>query len=315
MKTVIPARMMLRVSMVTVMVTVGTLLLATAFPADASFTQFKILERRGDLVVLSHDVGNQAAPYLYVEGDPRRHAEHPTTIYYRIDLSEPPPGISVDDMEAAIESAVDTFNAVTCGRNVQLVRLPSAPGEDLGAAQHALGWGGQADDFAADITFAGWVPQGFFDEIGFGPSNGLAVPVAFDADGQSLVWGLDVFDPSREFSDVDANGKIDLYATEIYFNADSNYVLDDPERANTLFYIDLESIVLHELGHGLGMDHFGRSEVILDEDFNFVDLVVNPNSVSLMNTANYFQTRELSGSDIASFCGIYASWGVGRNRN
>lgn len=309
MQTVIPARLMLIVGVASA----SLLLLATALPADASFTQFKILERRGDLVVLSHDVGNQAAPYLYVEGDPRRHAEDPTTIYYRIDLSEPPPDISVADTEAAIESAVDTFNAVTCGRNLQLVRLPSAPGEDLGAAQRALGWGGQGDDFEADITFAGWVPQGFFDDIGFGPANALAVPVAFDVDGQSLVWGLDVFDPSREFSDVDANGKIDLYATEIYFNADSNYVLDDPELANTLFSIDVESIVLHELGHGLGMDHFGRSEVILDEDGNFVDLVVNRNSVPLMNTSNYFQTRELSGSDVASFCGIYANWGRGRN--
>ena len=87
-------------------------------------------------------------------------------------------------------------------------------------------------------------------------------------------------------------------------------ITTDPVAGNSPFSIDLESIALHELGHALGMDHFGRTEIILDENFDFVDIVLNPNSTPLMNTNNYLTTRELSGSDVASFCEIYANWGT-----
>jgi hypothetical protein len=176
--------------------------------------------------------------------------------------------------------------------------------------QHRVGLGGEPTP-AADLTFAGWVPSAFFDRAGAPGSLGLTVPAAWDAADESFVWGFDVLDPNRSFVDRDGDGDADLFAMKMYFTSDFDYVVDDDELGDMLFYVDVESIVLHELGHALGMDHFGRYTVVLDENGAFADLIVNPNSVNLMNTANHFVKQDLSGSDVGSFCGIYAGWGRG----
>jgi hypothetical protein len=270
----------------------------------------RITERDGQIVIVSQQVGNQAIPVQWVENDQRRVPVDGLTLTYTIDQTELPPGISWEDTEAAIESAVATFNQAQCAKDFELVRVDSGPNAELGVFQHMFGFGGSPVT-RADITFAGWLPDSFMDAVEMPGSKGLTVPAAFDAADGSVVWGYDVFDPTREYTDVNNDRKLDVAAMEIYFNAEVNYVIDDDELGNTLFYIDLESIVLHELGHALGMDHFGRAEIILDEDGNFVDVVLNRNSVPMMNTNNFFINRELTGSDNASFCGTYASWGKG----
>jgi hypothetical protein len=80
------------------------------------------------------------------------------------------------------------------------------------------------------------------------------------------------------------------------------------ELADTLFFIDVQTIVLHELGHALGMGHFGRSILVLDDGYGFVDLLVNPNSANLMNTNGFYEMRELAGTDVASFCELHANY-------
>jgi hypothetical protein len=285
----------------------AALVAGVAAPADASFNHTKILAMRGGYTVVTHDVGNQSFPLQFVPGDVRRHESDTDVLLYRIDLTELPTGFTADEVESAIESAVATFNAVPCSKT-QLVRVDADPDADLGLAQHLTGLGGSPDPLP-DITFAGWVPSEFFEIIGQAPANGVTFPVVFDADGVSLVPGYDVLAAPQDYSDIDRDGNADTYSMEVYFNSDSTFTTD-PVAGNSLFAIDLESIALHELGHALGMDHFGRTEIILDENFEFVDIRVNPNSVSLMNTNNYLTTRELSGSDVASFCEIYANWGT-----
>jgi hypothetical protein len=285
----------------------GVLLAGAAAPASASFNHTKILEMRGGYTVVTHDVGNQAFPIQYVPGDVRRHEADTDALYYRIDLTELPSGFTADDVETAIESAVATFNAVPCSKT-RLVRVDEDLDTDLGYAQHLVGMGGSEDPLP-DITFAGWVPTEFFDAIEQSPANGVTFPITIDADGTSLVPGYDVLAAPGDYSDIDHDGNADTYSMEVYFNSDSTYTTD-PTTGDALAVIDLESIALHELGHALGMDHFGRTEIILDENFEFVDIEVNSHSVSLMNTNNYLTTREVSGSDRASFCEIYANWGT-----
>lgn len=283
------------------------LLVGAVAPAQAYMTKTRVLFRDGQILVVEQDVGNQAFQYQWVEHDPRRHTDEGLTLYYRIDLTELPPGVSVAKTEAAIEAAVATFEGVRCGRSLDLVRVDADSDTDYGYFQHQVGMGG-APAPHADITFAGWVPAAFMAAAGVPGSFGVALPAAWQTDG-ALAWGLDVWDPSRSFTDVNRDRKHDLFATEIYFNRDWNYVTDDKELADTLFYIDVQTIATHELGHALGMGHFGRSTVILDSDGEFIDLYVNPHSAGLMNTSSYYQKRDLSGSDVASFCGLYANWG------
>lgn len=294
----------------TVAVVVAMLLVATAAPASASVVKTRIMERDGEILMVSNTVGNQALPAQWVEHDDRRHGEDGLTLYYAIDQTELPPDIPWEDTEAAIESAIATFNQVQCARNLRLERAPSDPDADLGYAQDAVDLGGDPNP-RPDITFAGWVPPEFFARAGMDGSLGLTVPVLFGAPDDELVWGFDILNPTREYADINADGNADLYAMEVYFTTDPrfDYVVDNNE--DELFSIDVESIVLHELGHALGMDHFGRYTTVLDENGEFVDLIVDPNSVNLMNTANYFAKRDLSGSDVGSFCGIYATWGKG----
>jgi hypothetical protein len=283
------------------------LVAGVAAPAGASFNHTRILPMRGGYRVVTHDVGNQSFPLQYVAGDARRHVADDDVLYYRIDPTELPDGFSAAEVESPIDSAAATFNAVPCSKT-QLVRVDATPGADLGFAQYLTGQGG-SDDPLPDITFAGWVPDAFFAAVGQHPANGVTFPIVFDGDETSLVPGYDVLAAPGDYSDVDDDGNADIYAMEVYFNRDSTFTTD-PVEGDSLFAIDLESIALHELGHALGMDHFGRTEIILDENFEFVDIEVNPNSVSLMNTNNYLTTRELSGSDVASFCEIYANWGT-----
>jgi hypothetical protein len=276
-------------------------------PAQAYETKTRVLFKDGQILIVEQDVGNQAFHYQWVENDARRHDDHGLTLYYRIDLTELPPGVSAAKTEQAIEAAVATFEEQTCGRALDLVRVDTDPGLDFGYLQHEVGMGGAATP-RADITFAGWLPAEFMARAGVPGSFGVALPLAWQTDG-SLAWGLDLWDPSRSFTDVNRDRKADLFATEIYFNRDWNYVTDDKELADTLFYIDVQTIATHELGHALGMGHFGRSTVILDADGQFIDLYTNPHSVNLMNTSSFYQKRDLSGSDVASFCELYANWG------
>lgn len=298
-----------RWSLLTAILTVVMLLAVAVLtgPAGASMNKTRIIERDDQIVVVSQEVGNQAFPVDWVEYDERRRPGAGLELTYAIDPTELPPGISWEDTEAAVESAVATFNEVQCGKNLQLVRVDPGTATDLGVTQQLVGLGGSTET-VADITFAGWVP-GFMDAVGQSDSKGLTVPAAYAADG-SVVWGYDVLNPTQEYTDIDNDGDPDLTAMEIYFTTDADYVVDD-DIGDTLFYIDLESIVLHELGHALGMDHFGRTEITFDEDGNLVDVVLNRNSTPMMNGNNYFINREVSGSDKASFCGIYGSWGKG----
>lgn len=287
------------------------MVVVVASPAGASFNHTRVMEHDGQTVVVSQDVGNQSYPFHWVENDARRHDTDGLTLYYRIDQTELPTGISLEATEAAIESAVATFNDVRCARNFKLVRVPSDPATDYGWVQDDLGVGGSAT-LLPDITFAGWVSPQFFANLGLPDSLGVGIPIVYGTDDTTPTWGFDVLAEGGDFSDTNGDGKYDKAATEIYFNNAASFVVDDADLGNTLFHIDLESIILHELAHALDMDHFGRTKFIIDENGDLVDILINENSVNVMNTNNYFVKRELSGSDAGSFCGTWASWGKGQ---
>ena len=89
---------------------------------------------------------------------------------------------------------------------------------------------------------------------------------------------------------------------EIYYNnadPDANG-LTIPWRINA--WPDVESIALHEFGHGLSQGHFGEA-FLTDENEP-----VHFSPLAVMNAANSMVNQELLGTDLAGHCGIWGDW-------
>jgi len=166
----------------------------------------------------------------------------------------------------AIDRARQTWAADECLAGTPLVKKAN-PGGDVTVFDGLVGDGTIGDPFAGDIVVAGF-PQGL-DAV-FGPDT-LAFSVTFifvDGDGVP--------------TDLDADGRLDTAHSEVYFNPSFDWTLD-AEAAGT----DIETTALHELGHSLGLGHFGAP----------------PESV--MNPVYGGVRRELLPIDHAALCVLY----------
>lgn len=176
--------------------------------------------------------------------------------------------------------------------NVTYAVAPSAPAgltvdQVMDAADRAMGtWSTQTCsegldivktwfwDPAADIVHLGWddLPQ---------PILGVTIPFG---------W----IDESGAFTDIDHDGAVDYAFAAILYSSNYPWAIDDN--------IDVESIILHEAGHGLGQAHFGSLFRTLRNGFyHFAPRAV-------MNAGYTGPQQTLLGTDEAGHCGIFASW-------
>jgi len=217
----------------------------------------------------------------WVPGDPGRGGR--TDITWINDASEAdangPAGPF--DTQAAIERAMNTWQDVTCS-TIPLTYLGSYA-FDFGYVQYLLGYGGVAG-WAADITHAGWLPKPFFDAIEPGGGDSI-LGVTF-----TFVW---VDDVTGEPTDMDGNGKEDVAFREIYYNNNFAWGIDQT--------YDVETVALHESGHGLSQAHFGDIFRSANGKLHFAPRAV-------MNAAYGGVLQELTGSDIGGHCSIWAAW-------
>jgi matrixin len=140
----------------------------------------------------------------------------------------------------------------------------------------------------ADITDAGWLPASFFEALVPGGSQFiLGVTFSF-----VFVTGPEAGAPA---TDIDHNGRADIAFSEIYYNRSFPWTAD----ASNPTSVDIQSVVTHESGHALGLDHFGK--IFLD---NKGVLKFAPRAV--MNAAYVSAFRDLTGTDNASFCQLWA---------
>src|SRR5262245_47056110 len=195
--------------------------------------EYLTLDDSGEIgqTVFIKDRGNKQLDAQFIPGDPRRGGR--TNITYIVDQAEGAiSGLTVAQTTAAIDRAVTTWNNVNCS-NIPITKLSDMPGVDIGVIEASLGQIGSQYPLA-DITHAGWLPAGTL------PINVLAVTFStffVDANGQP--------------TDIDNNGKPDVAFREILYNGSRTWAIDGN--------IDVETVALHEFGHGLSQSHFGKA--------------------------------------------------------
>lgn len=229
--------------------------------------------------IYAKDVGNGQLGHHFVSGDPGRGGR--INITYAIDGTEAATasGLTAAATTAAIHRAMDTWNAETCS-DPDLTNLGVAP-FDLGFVQFILGMGG-VPGWVADLTHAGWLPPTFFDALA--EDGGVSIlGVTF-----TFTWVGNI--------DQDGDGKIDVAFREIYYN-DRFFWGVDVDRP----FADVETIVLHEAGHGLSQAHFGTVAV-----HHRLGVKIQPEAV--MNAIYFGQKQQLLGTDRSGHCGIWEDW-------
>jgi hypothetical protein len=164
-------------------------------------------------------------------------------------------------------------------------------GVDLGIVQAILGYGGNGSIIAADVGHYGFLPPSFYDLIG-GPGGGAGI--------LGVTFTFRFIDGAGNSTDIDNNGVADAALREIYYNTNFPWT-DNPNDRIGDGGIDLESVALHEMGHGLSQGHFGNGFI------NKQGKIIIAPSAS-MNAAHTVAHREITGTDKGGHCSNWSSW-------
>jgi hypothetical protein len=252
--------------------------------AEVRIAVAEIMTNDGAGQTVYFDNRSKQLGHHWVPGDPRRGGY--TDISWISDLWDgSPSGLTLAQTQAAIDSAMNTWQTADCS-TIPLTKLPDY-GLDWGYLQYLVGFGGTYGWFA-DITNAGWLPGIFFDILlGSGAQNSV-LGVTF-----SFTW---VNTTTGEPTDIDNNGKSDVAFREIYYNDNFAWAVDG------INHIDVETVVLHENGHGLSQGHFGKAfRTIANGKLHFAPLAV-------MNAGYTGVQQSLLGTDNGGHCSIWGSW-------
>ena len=235
-------------------------------------------------VVFASDRGNKQLALQFVPGDLRRAWSYgdPNTIEWSYDTVDITGDVSAAAQRQAHYDAMATWDSQKCSEyGLNGFDVPV----DQGVVQSILGFGGGF--LTADIMHSGFLPGGFFDLLAPGGSN-FILGVSF-----SFLF----IDPAGNPTDVDNNGYFDKAFGDNYYN-DNFFWKTDANAPG----IDIETVVLHEAGHGHGQAHFG-------------DIFVTPSNGkvhfaprAVMNAAYSGVQRSLTGTDRGGHCAQWANW-------
>jgi hypothetical protein len=235
--------------------------------------------------VLSKVVGNKQLAHDFVPFDARRAWSGLATgsaddITFAIDQTgDAVPvfgGLTGAQTTAAIQAAMGTWEGVACS-TLPLTQNPDF-GLDIGIVAFQNGLGGSPFIFA-DVQHAGWRDINFAGGI-------LGVTFTF------------IFVSGGLPTDIDGNGLADAAFREIYYDPSFSWA------NNGVANIDVETVALHEAGHGLSQAHFGT---IMRQDNG--NLIIAPRAV--MNALYAAPLRVLQGTDDGGHCSNWANWPLG----
>ena len=229
--------------------------------------------------VYFNDVGNKQLEEDFVPG---LSLDGTDDISYYIDETRPSEELPVAVTSAAINRAMQTWEGVECS-TLGLTRIPSDPNISTGFVSALLGFGGSFD-YVADLVHAGWLPAEFFDLLAPDGSE-FILAVTF-----TIIFTDDQGNPV----DTDGNGKVDVAWREIYYNDAFAWADGDD--------YDVETIALHESGHGLSQGHFGKAfRTNSNNKLHFAPRAV-------MNAAYSGIQTQIKGTDNGGHCSNWASW-------
>ena len=236
--------------------------------------------------IFAFDRGNKHIGISYVPGL-ERPSGGTNEIRYLVDQSDgathTAPTLTNAQTEPAIDRAMDTWESAQCS-SLPFVKVAD-DGSDPDVFDGLIGFGTVGTP-RADVTHAGWYPAAFFDAVAEDGST-FIIAVTFP-----FIFTDDDGNPT----DLDGDHELDYAFAEIYWNDAFPYGID------TGFPIDVESVALHETGHGLGQAHFGKiSQTTANGKFHFSPLAV-------MNAAYTGVSQDLLGSDNAGHCSLWGSW-------
>lgn len=226
-----------------------------------------------------NNVGNKQLSADFVPG---YSLDGTNNITYYVDQNRPSADLPVASTSAALVRAMNTWDGVTCS-NLGLTQVPSNAGITTGFVSELLGFGGSYG-YTADVVHAGWLPRGFFDKLA---DNGSAFILG-------VTFTITFTDEEGNPTDVDNNGKADVAWREIYYNDRFTWRIGN--------HYDVETIALHEAGHGLSQAHFGAAFASPGNN----QLHFSPRAV--MNAAYSGIQTQIGETDNAGHCSNWASW-------
>ena len=201
-------------------------------------------------------------------------------ISYYVDNNRPPNNIDVAVSNAAIDRAMNTWGSVNCSSGLNIIERPYDSELKTGVVAGVLGFGDELDPiygWVADVLHAGWLPKEFFDAFSDGRGDNI-IGVTFT---YITPW------------DLDNNGKPDVWFKEIYYN--DHFAWNDDGH-----HIDIETVALHETGHGLSQAHFGKAFA------NKGGVHFSPRAV--MNASYTGIQTSIEKTDNAGHCSLWENW-------
>lgn len=227
----------------------------------------------------------------WVPNDPNRLAQG-TDITYMVGTNRgaTTSGLTAGQTEAAIDRAMDTWNGQQALRKTSLVKRAYPAGTDITIWDEVIDavfgttfddFAAPGDPFAADIADAGWLPLDFFEltNLLFGGTPGDGANIL------AFTIGFIFVDENGNPTDLNGDNRLDTALQEVYYNDLFTWGIDVP-----LPDFDVETVALHENGHGLELGHFG------------------PPPVAVMNQVYAGLRQTPFPSDLAGLRIIWGSW-------
>jgi hypothetical protein len=175
--------------------------------------------------------------FRWVAGDPRRGSAGAglTVLLDGGADGEAWTGVAATGVAGALGRALGAWSREKCLADSPLAQVPH-PGGDVTVFDFVAGTGGFGDPFAADVVVAG-LPETLHEFFG---EDTLAFSVSF------IFVGAD-----GEPTDLDGDRHLDTALNEIYLNPEIEWTVGADGSG-----FDVETALLHELGHALGLGHF-----------------------------------------------------------